>query len=214
MAVTSKISSVTKNIGGKMSAAIETQKLNSKINAEKTAIDGVYKKLGEFYYQRYKSGEKMPDEASAFCAQIDGHNKAIDETKAEIERVNAKVEADAAVAAAASAPAASAAAASAGAAAAGIACPSCGTANAPGTKFCRECGAKLPDKPAPVAGACPSCGSANAPGTKFCRECGAKLPESAAGAGAVAPAPGTCPSCGHVNAPGTKFCRECGAKLN
>ena len=58
-------------------------------------------------------------------------------------------------------------------------CPSCGTENEPGRRFCGECGAKL-------ALVCASCGGANTPGTKFCGDCGAAL---AAGAPILAPAP-------------------------
>ena len=57
-------------------------------------------------------------------------------------------------------------------------CPSCGTANDDGKKFCVECGT-------PLGGVCPSCGAALSGGEKFCGECGASLP----GGGAVAPAP-------------------------
>jgi predicted ATPase/class 3 adenylate cyclase len=58
-------------------------------------------------------------------------------------------------------------------------CPSCGTGNEPGRKFCGECGAKL-------ALPCPACGASNTPGTKFCGECGAAL---AAPASTPAPTP-------------------------
>ena len=47
-------------------------------------------------------------------------------------------------------------------------CPSCGTANEDGRKFCGECGTAL-------AAACPSCGASNGPGVKFCGECGTDL---------------------------------------
>jgi class 3 adenylate cyclase/tetratricopeptide (TPR) repeat protein len=47
-------------------------------------------------------------------------------------------------------------------------CPSCGTENREGRKFCAECGSSL----APV---CPTCGAANEPGERFCGECGAPL---------------------------------------
>src|SRR5262249_41788190 len=47
-------------------------------------------------------------------------------------------------------------------------CPSCGTANREGAKFCDACGTPLPLS-------CPSCGTANRPGAKFCNECGASL---------------------------------------
>ncbi|HET9497003.1 MAG TPA: adenylate/guanylate cyclase domain-containing protein, partial [Candidatus Limnocylindria bacterium] len=51
-------------------------------------------------------------------------------------------------------------------------CPTCGTANVPGAKFCVECGSKL-------AAACPNCGTANVPGAKFCLECGTNLVDNA-----------------------------------
>jgi predicted ATPase/class 3 adenylate cyclase len=47
-------------------------------------------------------------------------------------------------------------------------CPSCGTENREGRKFCAECGK-------PLASACPACGAANEPGERFCGECGCAL---------------------------------------
>lgn len=50
-------------------------------------------------------------------------------------------------------------------------CPVCGYDNAPGTKFCQDCGGKLGgDKTF-----CTSCGAQNPPGTRFCGECGARV---------------------------------------
>ena len=60
-------------------------------------------------------------------------------------------------------------------------CPTCGTANIPGAKFCVECGTKL-------AGACPNCGTANVPGAKFCVECGTALTDATAPVASVTPA--------------------------
>ncbi|MGH2882879.1 MAG: zinc-ribbon domain-containing protein, partial [Solirubrobacteraceae bacterium] len=42
-------------------------------------------------------------------------------------------------------------------------CPSCGTDNALGAKFCTECGSAL-------ATSCPECGQPTVPGQKFCSE--------------------------------------------
>ncbi len=52
-------------------------------------------------------------------------------------------------------------------------CPTCGTENEAGRKFCGECGSAL-------AAPCPACAAPNAPGTKFCGECGASLVEGKA----------------------------------
>ena len=54
-------------------------------------------------------------------------------------------------------------------------CPSCGTENPEGMKFCGECAAPL--KPH-----CPQCGFANPPGFKFCGQCAAPLALQPAGA--------------------------------
>jgi Double zinc ribbon/Adenylate and Guanylate cyclase catalytic domain len=51
-------------------------------------------------------------------------------------------------------------------------CPSCGSANPEGKKFCGECGAPLPLR-------CGACGAGNPHGNKFCGECGAKLASGA-----------------------------------
>jgi class 3 adenylate cyclase/tetratricopeptide (TPR) repeat protein len=49
-----------------------------------------------------------------------------------------------------------------------VRCPSCGTENASGQKYCGECGTIL-------AVACSACGTTNPPGQRFCGECGTKL---------------------------------------
>jgi membrane protease subunit (stomatin/prohibitin family) len=53
--------------------------------------------------------------------------------------------------------------------AAGVPCPKCGHQNAPGAKFCVECGAK--QGPA----TCANCQAELTPGAKFCNECGQKV---------------------------------------
>ena len=65
-------------------------------------------------------------------------------------------------------------------------CPSCGTENREGRKFCSECGTAL-------ASACPSCGATNEPGEKFCGECGTTL-ASAASTTSGAPPQATAPA--------------------
>ena len=78
-----------------------------------------------------------------------------------------------------------------------VACPSCGTANATGAKFCANCGASM----APPTVACPTCHADNPAGAKFCSSCGASL---------AAPAPAACAQCGTELADGAKFCPSCG----
>jgi len=62
-----------------------------------------------------------------------------------------------------------------------VICGSCGHENAPGQKFCGECGSIL-------SNACPSCGTVNPPGQKFCGECGTPIGQAASGVTAPATA--------------------------
>jgi class 3 adenylate cyclase/tetratricopeptide (TPR) repeat protein len=66
-----------------------------------------------------------------------------------------------------------------------VICPSCGTTNAAGAKFCSECGTRF-------AVSCPTCGAVNLPGAKFCSECGSAVTGGAAAAasGAIGTAAG------------------------
>ena len=47
-------------------------------------------------------------------------------------------------------------------------CPSCGTDNPAGNRFCNNCGSEL-------SAACPNCRSSNTPGSQFCGQCGTSL---------------------------------------
>src|ERR1041384_477886 len=52
---------------------------------------------------------------------------------------------------------------------AGVPCPKCGHMNAPGVKFCTECGTKQ------GTATCANCQAELSPGAKFCNECGQKV---------------------------------------
>ena len=110
-------------------------------------------------------------------------------------------------------------------------CPACGTPNAPGKKFCGNCGAAIA-APSPAStmgatqtGVCTSCGSPNPPGRPFCGNCGAPAapPAQAPAAGMQQAMPSQqqaagrqmniCAACGTTNPPGQQFCGNCGANL-
>jgi class 3 adenylate cyclase/predicted ATPase len=59
-------------------------------------------------------------------------------------------------------------------------CPTCGSVNEAGRKFCGECGTRL-------ATVCATCGTSNAPGARFCGECGSGLEAGAEPAAAIRP---------------------------
>ena len=80
--------------------------------------------------------------------------------------------------------------------AAGVACPNCGKQNAPGAKFCADCGGKMEVAKVP----CVKCGAQLREGAKFCSECGSSQEKA------------KCANCQAELAPGAKFCPECGTK--
>jgi class 3 adenylate cyclase/predicted ATPase len=68
-----------------------------------------------------------------------------------------------------------------------LTCPSCGSTNEAGRKFCGECGARL-------AIACSACGTPNSPTSRFCGECGTPLAVTTAALPAATFAPAAGPS--------------------
>ncbi len=201
MAFFDKLNDFAKNIGDKTTDAIETGKLNSRINSERNAAGEELKKIGEHYYNVFAAGGQVAPEVLEFCQGAKTHYDAAGEAQAEIDRIRAENEA-----------AKAAAAAPVQAAPAGITCPGCGTVNGAGIKFCQNCGSKLEaPPPAPAGVTCPGCGTANTPGTKFCAQCGTKLEVPAP---APAPAPRLCPGCGAEVPDGTRFCPQCGQRMD
>ena len=206
MAFFDRLNDFAKNIGDKTNDAIETSKLNSKINTEKTAIAENMKKIGEFYYSIYAQGGEVAPEVEGFCQSIVTHNENIAKAQAEIQGIKdeneaaaaaraaamqqAKLEAEQAKAVATARKAQQEAAvqmpqtevaASVQAVPAGeMVCPGCGTEYEEGKKFCTNCGSKLEAKPVPVV----------------------EVPQEK-----------ICPGCGVVVADGMKFCNQCGTKL-
>ena len=89
-----------------------------------------------------------------------------------------------------------------GAAQQGVPCPKCGTVNAPGAKFCSNCGAQSQEqqKQESASVTCPNCEAQMQAGIKFCSNCGTSLE------------PKKCKSCEATLAPGAKFCGNCGTQ--
>lgn len=157
MAFFDKLNDLAKNVGDKANDAIETTKLNNKINTEKAAIAENFKKIGEYYYTKHTAGETIDPEIDEFIASIDNHKTVIMETETQIRALKEE-------AAKPHAPTASVG---------NLFCPACGKQNSPGTKFCCECGGKLDAQPQPMV--CPSCRAVVAEGKNFCSECGTKI---------------------------------------
>lgn len=155
MAFFDRLNDLAKNIGDKTNDVIETTKLNTKINSEKSAISELMRQIGELYYEKYTTGEQALPEIAELCASIDAHNQAISAAQSEIEKLKSE-----------SIPSVIPNVTS------SINCPTCNTVNAPGTKFCQQCGAKLEQTLVKV---CPNCGAQVNNGVRFCNECGTKI---------------------------------------
>lgn len=168
MAFFDKLNQVAKNLGDKTSDAIETTKLNSKINSERNAAEEELKKIGEYYYNIYLSGGNVATEVLEACQNVNAHYDAIEAAQAEINGIKAeKTTVKAIVSPAQTASVQSVSAAE-------NVCSVCGAVNAEGTKFCFECGNKL-EAPAATTNVCPNCGAELVVGLKFCGECGTKI---------------------------------------
>ena len=161
MAFFEKLNQVAKNLGDKTTDAIEITKLNTKIASETMACAEQLKKIGEFYYQKFASGNEVDAEVMEFCTAAKAHYDAIETAQTEIEKI--KSENEAAVPEVTKKEVENR-------------CPSCSAVNAPNTKFCQNCGMKLETEEAkPQSLTCPSCGVSVAEGTRFCPECGMKM---------------------------------------
>lgn len=173
MTVLEKVQDIVKAASDKTSEVIEVSKLRAGIAEEKRAISEQEAKLGAIYYDLYKAGDVLTPDAVNICMVIDKYVARLEEKEAQIKKIN---EANAAKRAAKSVVPASDDAV----------CPECGSANPAGSKFCSECGAKIPEiidaeaveveEPAePVKQYCTKCGAEIVPGKKFCNECGEKV---------------------------------------
>lgn len=129
MAFFDKLNDLANNIGDKANEALEITKMNSKINSERAAMAEELRKLGEYYYGKYAEGEQLDEQTTEICQNITLHEKVIQETQAEINRVKN--------------PVCGASNTSYSSQKSGKFCTSCGTSIAEGMKFCQGCGAKV-----------------------------------------------------------------------
>lgn len=123
-------------------------KLSSNAQNEEKKLLGLYQELGKQYASKY------PENYETDFAQV---MHSINETKAEIDRLNAQINE----------------------LKGRSTCTACGAAIAPGARFCTNCGASapVPQTKAPAGDVlfCTNCGMKIQPGAKFCTGCGAKI---------------------------------------
>lgn len=166
MAFIDKLNAIAKNVGEKTGDAIEITKLNAKISGEKSALNELYKQLGENIYAKYRAGVFQNEDLAGFFASADTCMANIAEAESKIAAIKAANEAkgqempDEQEAAPVE-----------------VTCPSCGAVSAGGVKFCTKCGTRLeaPAIEAETKKVCAACGTEAAPGACFCCNCGAKI---------------------------------------
>ena len=125
MDIIDKLSSFAKDAMDKTSDLLDITGLKAKITSEETKITISKGRIGEHYWKKFQTGAELDEEAAALCAEIKNSFTAIEEYKAEIEKIKAGQVKNPEVA---------------------NACPSCGLPVAEGVKFCSECGAKIEQK--------------------------------------------------------------------
>lgn len=158
MALFNRLNDLAKTFGEKTNDVIETGKLSARVMSERSAAGEDVKKIGEYYYNLFAAGGEIAPEVLEYCQSAQAHYTAAEDAQAEIDRIQAEKEA--ARAAAAPPPP-------------GTNCPNCGVRNAPGVKFCNQCGTRLEPEPC----YCPECGAKNEASTRFCGNCGHRLKE-------------------------------------
>lgn len=122
-----KIGELAKTAADKTGDMIEQTRLNSKINAEEAAITKLKEQIGNYYWEKSLSGWEPEAGITGWLDGIQAAQQAIAATKAELTAMKPAAPSDPASAADSTVP-----------------CPACGKCNTPGTKFCSECGGKLP----------------------------------------------------------------------
>lgn len=138
MAFLDKVSSYAKNAVDKTGDAIETAKLNSRINEQKGKISKIKAELGEYYWSKFESGAVLDDGANEICARIKECFDEIANIEKQIQDIkDGNVDTNAETHRAGSTEAAP------NADGASKFCPECGTKTNEGAKFCASCGHKF-----------------------------------------------------------------------
>lgn len=168
MAFIDKINTIAKNVGEKTGDAIEITRLNAKISSEKSAMNELYRQIGEKAYKKYQAGAYQEDELCGLFASVDACVSNIAEAEGKISAIKAANEAKTQAAPNDTVVQAEPVKA---------VCPGCGMPVAEGAKFCNQCGARLevPAIEAEKKNICSSCGTEVESGAMFCCCCGAKI---------------------------------------
>ncbi len=85
MSLFDSLNTFAKNVGDKANEALEVNRLNGKINTEKTQIQQELKKIGEYYYKSHTEGQEYDPDVTEILISIDKHYATIRETEEQIK---------------------------------------------------------------------------------------------------------------------------------
>lgn len=133
MALLDKLNFAAKVATEKASEAIGSGKLAVKIKKEEYNIEELYKKIGEYYYQKRTEGTDLDPEVDEFCLGIDLSKATIAELEEQLKDLKTPAEATSpAESEVTEAPVFSE-----------TPCPICGAPVSVNAKFCGACGTQL-----------------------------------------------------------------------
>ncbi|HIS33085.1 MAG TPA: zinc ribbon domain-containing protein [Candidatus Limivivens intestinipullorum] len=141
MAFWDKLNSVAKSIGDVANDTIESTKLTVKIRSEKNLLESEWKKIGEYYYNKYREGETLDEGVADFVRSADECRRRVEKLEKMVRDLEAaRVKREAAKnweeeyvdAEFVEHPEEET-----------VVCPSCGEENGAHMKYCVHCGAKL-----------------------------------------------------------------------
>ena len=85
-----KIKDITMTTCEKVKASAEITLLKSKIAKENKSINGKYIAIGEYFYNKIKNGEEIPEELVNLIIGIDDHKMNIKEMQLQIDTLRYK----------------------------------------------------------------------------------------------------------------------------
>ena len=216
MSIFDRLSSMARVATDKASDTLEITRINNRINAERTRVESIKTRIGDYYWQKHLLGEETDSPTHTFCQEIAALEDIIADLQNQIQIIRERsVVAEPLVPATHTtgiAEDSTPVVAKEELVAPGMAepvpddtilCPTCGTRNNVGIqfKFCVECGARLPQ-------AIDDASRAVAKPKNVAADANLVIPLEQDG-----PSLMVCLSCGAALQPGMQNCGVCGTKV-
>ena len=155
MALREKLTNLAATATSRANSAIESGKLNIRMNNEEKKITEFTLSIGELLVDKLDAGASFDDEIMALYTAIQASRDVIAQAKADLETNKPSSVAPV--------------------------CPNCGASLSEDAIFCAACGAKIevPQEAAsPAQNVCSNCGAPLEQDAKFCTQCGTKVEQA------------------------------------